>query len=161
MGSHNNTPAGGRTARLSGSSDQNARRGCSPRFRGIRILLCFATGLGAIVVAGCSDKPQAAAFHPILNYQRTIQQALRDVSDVLIAIQKYREYQGQQVGPTAAVEDATRLARIRYRARATKYLEVLTNDISYYNAQLNLAVAREGEAPSIVHLYSSRGGGWQ
>jgi multidrug efflux system outer membrane protein len=58
-------------------------------------------------------------------------------------------------------EDATRLARLRYSAGSTNYLEVLTNDTNYYSAQLNLAMAQEQEALSIVQLYSALGGGWQ
>jgi outer membrane protein, multidrug efflux system len=38
---------------------------------------------------------------------------------------------------------------------------VLTNDTNYYTAQLNLAVAQENKALSIVQLYSALGGGWQ
>jgi outer membrane protein, multidrug efflux system len=38
---------------------------------------------------------------------------------------------------------------------------VLTNDTNYYTAQLNLAVAKENGALSIVQLYSALGGGWQ
>jgi multidrug efflux system outer membrane protein len=104
---------------------------------------------------------QAQKQEQVLAYQRSIQQALRDVSDALIGVQKYREYQEQQVKVTNAAEDATRLARIRYAAGSTNYLEVLTNDTNYYTAQLNLAVAREQEAVSIVQLYSALGGGWQ
>jgi multidrug efflux system outer membrane protein len=62
---------------------------------------------------------------------------------------------------TAAAEDATRLARLRYGAGSTNYLEVLTNDTNYYSAQLNLVVAHEQEAISMVQLYSALGGGWQ
>jgi multidrug efflux system outer membrane protein len=40
-------------------------------------------------------------------------------------------------------------------------LEVLTNDTNYYSAQLNLAVAQEQEALSIVQLYGALGGSRQ
>jgi multidrug efflux system outer membrane protein len=104
---------------------------------------------------------EAQKQEQVLAYQRTVQQALRDVSNALIGVQKYREYREQQVKVTDAAEDATRLARIRYAAGSTNYLEVLTNDTNYYTAQLNLAVAQEQEAASIVQLYSALGGGWQ
>ena len=104
---------------------------------------------------------EAQKQEQVFAYQRTVQQALRDVSNALIGVQKYREYREQQVKVTDAAEDATRLARIRYAAGSTNYLEVLTNDTNYYTAQLNLAVAQEQEAASIVQLYSALGGGWQ
>jgi multidrug efflux system outer membrane protein len=97
----------------------------------------------------------------ILNYQRTIQLALESVSDALIGLQKFRDFREQEEKLTASAEDATRLARLRYTGGSTGYLEVLTNDTTYYSAQLNLAIAHEQEALSVVQLYSALGGGWQ
>ena len=74
---------------------------------------------------------------------------------------KFREFRKQEANLTASAQDATRLARLRYNGGSTGYLEVLTNDTNYYTAQLNLAVAKENEALSIVQLYSALGGGWQ
>jgi multidrug efflux system outer membrane protein len=104
---------------------------------------------------------EAQKQEQVLAYQHTIQQAFESVSDALIGLQRYREYREQEAKVTAAAEDATRLARLRYSAGSTNYLEVLTNDTNYYSAQLNLAVAKEQEAISIVQLYSALGGGWQ
>ena len=61
----------------------------------------------------------------------------------------------------AAAQDATRLARLRYQGGATAYLEVLTTDSNLFSAQLNLVGAQQGEALTIVTLYSALGGGWQ
>ena len=104
---------------------------------------------------------EAQKQEQVLTYQRAIKQAFESVSDALIALRKYREYSEQEAKLTAAAEDATRLARLRYNGGSTSYLEVLTNDTNYYSAQLNLAVAQEDEALSIVQLYSALGGGWQ
>ncbi len=97
----------------------------------------------------------------VLSYKQTIQQAFRNVSDSLIALHRYRQYRVQEEKVAAAAKDATRLAEMRYKAGYTSYLEVLTNDTTYYSAQLNLAMAREQEAISFVQLYSALGGGWQ
>ena len=96
----------------------------------------------------------------ILNYQKTIAGAFRDVSDALIAVKKQRAAREQQEKLVAAAEDATRLARIRYQGGATSYLEVLTTDSSLFSAQLTLVNSREGEAQSLVQLYGALGGGW-
>jgi multidrug efflux system outer membrane protein len=104
---------------------------------------------------------EAEKQEQVLAYQKTIRQAFQSVSDALIGLQKYREYREQEAKLTAAAEDATRLARLRYNGGSTGYLEVLTNDTNYYSAQLTLAAAREQEALSMVQLYSSLGGGWQ
>jgi outer membrane protein, multidrug efflux system len=97
----------------------------------------------------------------VLNYQKTIATAFRDVSNALIALNKQRVYREEQEKLVAAAQDATRLARLRYRGGATGYLEVLTTDSSLYSAELNLVNAQQGEASTVVQLYSALGGGWQ
>jgi multidrug efflux system outer membrane protein len=97
----------------------------------------------------------------VLNYQRTILGAFRDVSNALIAAQKTRETREAQEKLVAAAQDATRLARDRYNGGATSYLEVLTNDTNLFNAQLSLITAEQNEALTLVQLYSALGGGWQ
>ncbi|MGA8727484.1 MAG: efflux transporter outer membrane subunit [Terracidiphilus sp.] len=97
----------------------------------------------------------------VLNYQKTIAGAFRDVSNALIALNKQRAYREQQEKLVEAATDATRLARIRYLGGSTAYLEVLTNDSNLFAAQLNLVNAEQGEALSLVQLYGALGGGWQ
>jgi multidrug efflux system outer membrane protein len=96
----------------------------------------------------------------ILNYQKTIAGAFRDASDALIAVSKQRTSREEQEKLVAAAQDAANLARMRYNAGATNYLEVLTTDSNLFSAQLNLVSLREGEAQSLVQLYLALGGGW-
>jgi len=97
----------------------------------------------------------------VLNYQKTIAGAFRDVSNALIALNKQRAYREQQEKLVEAAKDATRLARIRYQGGSTGYLEVLTTDSNLFTAQLNLVTAQQGEALTLVQLYGALGGGWQ
>ena len=97
----------------------------------------------------------------VLSYQKTIAGAFRDVSNALIALNKQRAYREQQEKLVAAAQDATRLARVRYKGGATSYLEVLTTDSNLYTDQLSLASAQQAEALTLVQLYSALGGGWQ
>jgi len=97
----------------------------------------------------------------VLTYQKTIAGAFRDVSNALIALKKQRAYREEQEKLVAAAQDAVRLARMRYQGGSTSYLEVLTTDSNLYAAQLNLVNAQQGEALTIVQLYSALGGGWQ
>ena len=60
----------------------------------------------------------------------------------------------------ATADNAVRLARMRYNAGYTSYLEVLTNDANLYNSQLTLESAQQQEALSLVQLYNALGGGW-
>ena len=97
----------------------------------------------------------------VLNYQRAISGAFRDVSNALIALNKQRAYREQQEKLVEAAKDSTRLARVRYEGGSAGYLEVLTNDSNLFAAQLNLVGAQQGEALALVQLYSALGGGWQ
>jgi outer membrane protein, multidrug efflux system len=97
----------------------------------------------------------------VITYQKAINTAFHDVSNALIAYRKTRDYREQQQDLVAAEEDATRLAELRYKAGATAYLEVLTNEANRYAAQLSLASAQQSDALSLVELYNALGGGWQ
>ncbi|MDR3776206.1 MAG: efflux transporter outer membrane subunit [Terracidiphilus sp.] len=97
----------------------------------------------------------------LLVYRQTTQSAFRDISDALVAYRKSREAREQQQLLSAAAQDAARLSHIRYDAGATSYLEVLTNETNYYNAELNLSQARFSEVLTLVQIYNALGGGWQ
>lgn len=110
---------------------------------------------------GQYDLTQRQKEELVLNYQKTILGAFRDVSNALIAVNKQRATREQQQHLVEAAQDATRLARIRYQAGAASYLEVLTNDTNLFNAQLQLINAQQSEALTLVQLYQALGGGWQ
>jgi len=97
----------------------------------------------------------------LLFYRQTTQGAFRDVSDSLIAYRKSREAREQQQLLTAAAQDSARLSHVRYDAGATSYLEVLTNETNYYNAELSLSQAQFSEVLAVVQIYNALGGGWQ
>ena len=135
----------------------------------------FANLLGVVLGTGSITQPlfeggrlrgqlelsKAQKEETVLNYQNTILGAFRDVSNALIAAQKTRDTRIEQEKLVAAAQDATRLARVRYQGGAASYIEVLTNDTNYFNAQLALITAQQNEALSLVQLYSALGGGWQ
>ena len=100
---------------------------------------------------------EATKEEMVLNYQKTILGAFRDVSNALIALNKQNAAREQQEKLVAAAQDATRLARMRYQSGATSYLEVLTTDSTLFSAQLNLVGAQQGEALTLVQLYSALG----
>jgi multidrug efflux system outer membrane protein len=104
---------------------------------------------------------QAQEQQALLTYQQTIQGAFRDVSDALIAYQKYQEFRAQQELLDGAAQDAADLSNKRYEAGTTNYLEVLTNQTNYLSAEIGLAQARLNELLSLVQIYKALGGGWQ
>jgi multidrug efflux system outer membrane protein len=104
---------------------------------------------------------EARAQEVTFVYQRTVQQAFREVSDALVAYRKSQEVKTQQQQLTNAAEDATRLSNMRYRGGATSYLEVLDSETRFFAAQLALAQAQLRELQSLVEIYRALGGGWQ
>src|SRR5262245_43352452 len=94
-------------------------------------------------------------------YQRTIQQAFREVSDALVGYRRSQDVRIQQQQVTNAAEDATRLSNMRYQGGAASYLEVLDSETRFFAAQLALAQAELREIRSVVQIYRSLGGGWQ
>lgn len=104
---------------------------------------------------------EATKQEMVLNYQKTISTAFRDVSNALIAVNKQRDVRSRQEKLVAAAQDAARLAQMRFEGGATSYLEVLTTDQTLFSDQLNLVSTEEAEAQSLVQLYEALGGGWQ
>jgi len=97
----------------------------------------------------------------LLEYQKTILNALKDVSNSLVSYKETRERREEQLEQVKSATDAVRLARLRYSGGNTSYLEVLTTDTDLYAAQLNLVQAQQREAVSLVDVYTALGGGWK
>jgi outer membrane protein, multidrug efflux system len=110
-----------------------------------------------------SDVRLAEAQHEqlLLTYQQAIQGAFRDVSNALIACRKFREFRIQQQHLVESAQDAARLSQTRFKAGATDYLEVLTNETNSFSAELALAQAQGSELNALVQLYQALGGGWE
>jgi outer membrane protein, multidrug efflux system len=104
---------------------------------------------------------EAQQQEALLSYQKSIQQAFREVSDSLIAYQKNQEFRKQQELLTESARDAVRLSTVRYEGGVTSYLEVLDSDTRHFNAQITLVQAQLNERLALVQLYNALGGGWQ
>ena len=97
----------------------------------------------------------------LIAYKQAIQFAFRDVSDALIAYQKYYEVRKAQEDSVQDLSDSVTTSLKRYRGGIATYLEVLDNQRSLFSAQLTLAQDRGNEFQSLVQLYKALGGGWQ
>jgi outer membrane protein, multidrug efflux system len=104
---------------------------------------------------------EAVAQEAVLRYQQAIQQAVREVSDSLVEIQKRREFREQQELLTKTLADASQVAKLRYEGGVSSYLEVLDTERQYFDAELQLAQAQRDEYVGVVQLYKALGGGWQ
>ena len=104
---------------------------------------------------------EARQQEALLTYRQTIQQAFRGVSDSLVEYRKDREFREFQQQLALSAQDAAQLSEMRYRGGAASYLEVLTNETNYFDAQLGLAQAQLNELAGLVRIYRNLGGGWQ
>ena len=97
----------------------------------------------------------------VLSYQQTVQDALEQVSNALVAYQKDRDFRGQQELLTQATQRSDQLSVVLYKQGGASYLQVLTSETNYYSAELNLVQAQLNERLALVQLYQALGGGWQ
>jgi multidrug efflux system outer membrane protein len=104
---------------------------------------------------------QAQQQEMVATYQKAVLNALKDVSNSLIAYKETRNRREEQTHTVVSATDAVRLARLRYSGGNTSYIEVLATDTDLYDAQLKLAQAQSQEAASLVQLYAALGGGWR
>ena len=107
------------------------------------------------------DLAEAQTQEAILRYQQTAQQALREVADALIEVRKRREFREQQAILTKTLGEASDIAKMRYEGGVSSYLEVLDTERQFFQAELDLTLARRDELNAIVQLYKALGGGWQ
>src|SRR5438552_6862448 len=97
----------------------------------------------------------------VLSYEQTVQNALEQVSNSLVASQKDREFREQQELLTQAAQQTDQLSEVLYKNGGASYLQVLTSETNYFSAELNLVQAQLNERLALVQLYQSLGGGWQ
>lgn len=97
----------------------------------------------------------------LLQYQQSIQTAFREVSDALIARQKYGEFQVAQQAQVDAQRKANTIALARYRVGSASYFDVINADRDLFTAELSLSGAHLNTLLSLVQLYRAVGGGWQ
>ncbi len=96
----------------------------------------------------------------VLSYQKSVQNAFRDVADSLIGYQKTREYLAQRELFVVTLRDQLRLANMRYVGGVSSYLEVLDTERQALDAELNYAQAYLGHLDSVIFVYKALGGGW-
>jgi multidrug efflux system outer membrane protein len=97
----------------------------------------------------------------LIQYERVIQTAFREVSDALIEYQKLREIRSQQELLVATLQDRSRMSHVRYEGGIDTLLNALDADRDLFAAELGLAQTRRNELLALVQLYRALGGGWQ
>jgi multidrug efflux system outer membrane protein len=97
----------------------------------------------------------------LINYQRTIYNALREVSDSLAAFDRLGEQYRQQEQLVRSLDERVKLSELRYRGGLDSYLQVLDAQRNLFTSQLDLARVSLLQRQSVVQVYRALGGGWQ
>jgi len=95
-----------------------------------------------------------------LNYEQTVLNSLREVSDALNAFYKSGESLKAQLELETATAAYLHLAQIRYRNGVLAYLDVLDARRGLFTAQIAVSNARQAQLFALVDLYKALGGGW-
>jgi outer membrane protein, multidrug efflux system len=104
---------------------------------------------------------EARKHEALLAYKKSIQQAFQEVSDSLVAVQRFREVRLESERQVKALSQQTDLAYQRYYGGVTPYLEVLDSDRQLFESELRLTQDRANEFLAVIALYRALGGGWQ
>ena len=103
---------------------------------------------------------EAVKGEAVVNYQRAIYTALRDVADSLASYTKTSEQRVEQERLVEALRASTRLSTERYQGGLDSYLPLLDAQRNLFQGELELARLHQQELASIVQLYRALGGGW-
>jgi len=102
----------------------------------------------------------AAREQASLQYQATVLTALQEVSNALVAREKFAEVRTQQARAVRAYEVAVEVSRERYVAGRAGYYEILQEQQLLFPAENALVQAQVNQLLALVQLYRALGGGW-
>lgn len=106
------------------------------------------------------DMERAKAQEALILYEQTILQSFQEVENALISIETYKDEVKAKEMQSIAAMNAERLSKMRYDKGVASYLEVLDNQRSSFEAQLELSTLRRELLNAYIDLYKALGGGW-
>ncbi len=107
------------------------------------------------------DAAAAREIQSIEQYQKVVEQSVREVSDALIGRREFGEVRNAQREQVESLREVNRLSLRRYEAGVASYFEVIDAQRELLAAELALAQAQRNALVSSVQLYKALGGGWQ
>lgn len=93
--------------------------------------------------------------------QQTVVEAVSEVSNSIITVEKQREQLEFAKKRVSNSELAVRNAGLLFRSGYATYLEVITAQSNALTSELDLVELRQKHLESYVDLYRSLGGGWK
>ena len=110
-------------------------------------------------IAANADLAEVRKVIAVAEYEKTIQQAFKEVVDLLAAREKLSEQLKAQEAAEKIQADRLKIAEARYKAGISSYLEVLDAQREAFSAQQNSIQARRAGVTSAAQLYKALGGG--
>jgi outer membrane protein, multidrug efflux system len=110
--------------------------------------------------AARTEQAEARAQQAAALYEKTAQTAFREVSDALSNVRLAADSEQDLTTRVEQSRNTLRLARMRYDAGYSAYLEVLDAQRTLNDAQLALARNRQAYLAYTVDLMNALGGGW-
>jgi multidrug efflux pump len=104
---------------------------------------------------------EATQREALVNYEKKVQTAFREVSDALVGYRKTTEQLEQEQLLIGALRESNRLSLVRYQGGLDSYLQVLDAERNLFREELVLAQLRRAQLSTVVELYRALGGGWQ
>jgi outer membrane protein, multidrug efflux system len=111
-------------------------------------------------ISGQVKSAEAIQQQTLFNYEKSIQEAFREVDDALVDQKRTREQIEAEVRQVEALREYVRLARLRYDNGYASYLEVLYAENSLYASELTHTQSQGALFQALVNVYKSMGGGW-
>ncbi len=112
------------------------------------------------LLAGQVEVAEAQQQQSLFAYQKTVQNAFREVNDALIDIDRTRAQLAAQRLQVQSLQVYADTARLRYDNGYTSYIEVLDAERSLFNAQLQYTQTQQTQLQGSINLYKAMGGGW-
>lgn len=107
------------------------------------------------------DAAAAREVQAIEQYQKVVEQSVREVADALIARREFGEARIVTAEQVRVLREVERVATRRYEAGVSSYFEVIDAQRDLLVAELALAQVSRNALVSSVQLYKALGGGWQ
>lgn len=102
----------------------------------------------------------AVQMQAVLRYEQTILSAFVDVSTGIRLVRNLARSYALQQEQVARLEASVALSTLLFNAARAEYLEVLTTQRDYLEAQLELVETKRRQLAATVTLYQALGGGW-
>jgi multidrug efflux system outer membrane protein len=96
-----------------------------------------------------------------LQYEQAVIRAFADVNNALVQTSTYAEEFARKKEQADAANKAYGLSKARYDYGYTSYLEVLIQENSLFDAELEVSALYQQRLIAMVSLYRSLGGGWE